>query len=297
MNFLQLAALLHSIDDIIQFLREKNILRSQFLCCGQECSIIKDRCSDGQIFRCARCRKKKSIRYQSFFSKSQLPLRILLTIVYFFTQGTPVTEAWKHLKGDVTEGTVIQWYAYCREICSQYLLNARDILLGETPGSIVEIDECFLRGKLKYHRGNPNARAEPRILFGMVDTVTKHCVVRIVPDRKQVTLLPIITRYVHANATIHSDEAAMYKILGRMGYTHRTVKHKLEFKAADGTHTNNIENLWSHIKYMNKKIKGTNEKMLALHLDEFIWRWNSKHMHGNTFDRFIEHIAQYYQHV
>lgn len=267
------------------------------MCCGKQCSLIKDRCTDGQIFRCAKCRRKKSIRHRSFFSKAQLPLKVLLTIVYFFTQGTPVTEAWKYLKGDVTEGTVIQWYAFCREICSQYLLNTRDILLGETPGSIVEIDECFLRGKLQYHRGDPNARAEPRILFSMVDTITKKCVVRIVPDRKQVTLLPIITRFVHPNATIHSDEAAMYKILGNIGYNHRTVKHKSEFKSADGTHTNNIENLWSNIKYVNKKIKGTSENMLALHTDEFIWCWNCKQMQGDTFERFSQHIAMYYQHV
>lgn len=264
--------------------------------------MIKDRCSDGQIFRCSHCRKKKShcrkkksVRHRSFFAKAQLPLRVLLTIVYFFTQGTPVTEAWKHLKGEVTEGAVIQWYAFCREICSQYLLNTRDLLLGETPGSIVEIDECFLRGKLKYHRGDPNARAEPKILFGMVDTITKKCVVRIVPDRKQVTLLPIITRFVHPNATIHSDEAPMYKIWGNIRYTHKTAKHKSEFKAQDGTHMNHIENLWSHIKYVNKKIRGTNQGMLALHLDEFIWRWNCKQMQGNPFDRFLEHVAHYYR--
>lgn len=294
MNIFQFSAIVQSVENIVDFLREKRILCSSYQCCGKPCSIIKSHSSDGQMFRCATCRKKKSIRVGSFFSRSQLTLKVLLTIVYFFTQKAQVKDVLNYMKGEVSHMSVIQWFVFCREICSAYLLNTNEIVLGQSPGSVIQIDECFLGGKMKYHRGDPRRRAHQKILFGMIDSVTKKCVVRIVQDRKQVTLIPIIVKHADNDATIYSDEAQMYKILGRMGYTHRTVKHKTEFKAADGTHTNLIENLWSQIKFGNKKRRGTTSKMLSLHMDEFLYNWNTKDLPGNSFDRFLNHIQQYY---
>lgn len=155
MNFFQLAVIVQSVESVINFLRDRNILCRTVMCCGQECSIIKDQCSDGQIFQCPRCRKKNPFSKAPFFSRSQLPLKVLLTIVYFFTQSTSASEAFSHLKQDCCWVSIIQWYAFCHDICSQYLLNNTDIVLGSEPGSVVQIDECFLGGKLKHNRGDP----------------------------------------------------------------------------------------------------------------------------------------------
>lgn len=295
MNLFQLAFVLQSTSTVIEFLREKQILAKTITCCGMKCAILKDsHTKDGEIFRCSRCRKKKSIRHKSFFQQSKFPLKVLLVIVYFYSKSAQLKDVVAYLGHEVDRGSVLQWYTYCREICSLYLVRSDEIKLGEN-GSVVHIDECFMGGNLKYHRGNPHRRGKKHILFGMIDSLSKKCVVRIVPNRTSNTLVPIIKHHCVPNCKIWSDEAAAYHCLTREGFTHRTVKHKTEFKAQDGTHTNLIENLWSHIKHVNKKCKGTSERLFSLHVDEFIWFWNRKHEPGDVFDKFLGDIARFYK--
>ena len=166
-NQLELAQLTRSAGHVINFLRERNILSETLRCCGQNCTLMGDNGSDGQIFRCKRCLKKKSIRRKSFFERSKLSIIVLLYIVYFFSTGTCVTECIKHLKGLIGNKCLIQWFTYLREICSLYLIHDNNVKLGG-PGKVVQIDESFIRGKRKYNKGNIKKRAKQTILFGMV---------------------------------------------------------------------------------------------------------------------------------
>lgn len=293
MNLLQLGAIIQSTQQVILFMREHGLLAETIQCCGHDCTLMNDNGSDGEIFRCQVCRKKKSIRTGSFFSRSMLQLRHLLCLLYFFANGASVTETRRYLKDMVGKNSIMQWFTYLREICSESLLKKDEIILGEGDNSIVQIDECFMGGKLKYHRGNPQGRGSQQVIFGMIDTQTKKCVVNIVPNRKKETLIPIIQKHVTPGATIYSDEAATYKCLRQKGFVHRTVKHKTEFKSATGVHTNIIENLWSNLKYINKKRKGMARQIVPLVLDEFLYRWNRK-LDGEMFTLFIEDIARYY---
>ena len=127
----------------------------------------------------------------------------------------------------------------------------------------------------------------------MIDTTTKQVYVQIVPDRKKWTLLPIINKFIVRGSKIYNDEHRSYHCLGLHGYDHKTVKHKANYVAPDGTHTNNIENLWSLIKSANKQKYGTTKKMFPLHLDEFVYRFNKKNV-PDLFEEFIEDIKQYY---
>ena len=115
---------------------------------------------DGQIFRCVKCYKKKSIRTGSFFEKSHLHLEVIVTIIYYFVTGVQASQCEYHLKGRATKKSILQWYTYCREICSLYLLTDGNIRLGSADGQhIVQIDETFIRGKIKYECGNRTATA------------------------------------------------------------------------------------------------------------------------------------------
>ena len=293
MNIVQLSRFATNTGECIDYLRNRNLLPKRIFCCRNECKIIKDNMKDGQIFRCTVCHKKKSIRTGSFFSGSSLPLGVLLTIVFYFITGCQISQAIHHLKGLVGKKGIIQWYTYCREICSLYLLTDGNIRLGGHPDSVVQIDETFMHGKLKYERGARKKRAKPIIIFGMIDTLTKQCLVRIVPDRSRETLLPIILRYVTLGSTIYSDEAPAYFSLSQHGYQHKTVKHKDEYVTPEGVHSNCIENLCSHLKGMNKKIFGTRNGIFPLYLDEFVYKFN-KRTSNDIFEDFLHDISMYY---
>ncbi len=89
------------------------------------------------------------------------------------------------------------------EVCSQRLINDGPTLLGGR-GKIVQIDESCFRHKPKHHRGRPPT--SQIWVFGMVDTSKTPVlgVLQIVPDRRRVTLLPIIQAHTAPGSIIHS---------------------------------------------------------------------------------------------
>ena len=119
--FLQFAQIIGTCSTI-DFMRQNNLLHKEYYCCNTQASIVSDTygCSDGQIFQCNICLKRYPIRKHSFFSKSKLCLRILLSLLYYFCAGSSVSETCKILNGDVTKKTVIQWFNYFRDVMTTH---------------------------------------------------------------------------------------------------------------------------------------------------------------------------------
>ena len=290
-NLLTLGRIFIDRDQTITYLRRKNLLKQTFICCGQESSQVKSKSSDGHEFKCNICGKRKSLRTGSFFSNVHLPLQILLLLTYLFTTGTPIKYVLTFLKGSVSEKTVGQWYHFLREVISQHLITNRIVLGGR--GVVVQIDESALGRKRKYNRGYVRGSGV-KWVFGGIDTVTKKCFLELVPDRSRVTLFPIIHRSIALGSEIHSDEAAVYFSLPNEGFVHKTVKHKENYvNPTDGTHTNNIENFWGHLKNKIKSMYGVRNENIPHHLDEFIYRWNNKN--ENLFEKLLGDISEQYQ--
>ncbi len=289
-NILELAPIIATISETIAFLRQKGLLAQNMAHCGTPCyENANPNTSDSIMFQCRICKKKISVREGSIFSRSRLPLKTLLVIIYCFSNGVSFTETRKLLVNAVNKNTIVQWFAYLREICSQWLLANR-IILGSN-GAVVQMDEALVGSKRKYNRGA--FRGNHNWVFGMLDTNTENCILRIVPNRKSTTLMPIITQFCVPNCEIHTDEGSMYNPLSQNGFTHKTVCHTNEFVAQDGTHTNTIEGFWGRFKRHFQSMCGTKNSQFALHVDEFMYRQNRKR-DGNMFDVFIRDIATFY---
>ncbi len=290
MDIIKLSSVIRDTKSTIVYLRQNNLLKEGHEHCGKQCLEIADKTiSDNWIFRCRHCRKKFSIRQDSMFSKSKLKLQHLLVLLYSFSSGFSVTQAKKLLKEGVSQHSIIQWYTYLREICSLSLLYT-PIRLGAN-GSVVQIDEAFIGSKRKNSRGY--YRGIKECIFGMIDVTTKQSVLRLVPNTKSKTLVPIIKENCVPNAEIHSDEAGMYGNLTDYGFIHKTVCHQDSFVAPNGTHTNNIESYWSHLKNHFRSMNGTNRNMLPLHVDEYMYRHNNKR-NGDLYEIFIRDIARFH---
>ena len=281
----------------LNFLRQKNLIYTEKQCgqCNVPCILIKHHCRDTQMWRCPDCLKKLSIRADSFFSKSNLELRSIVLVIYFFSCGSSVKETVIHLTGNVSKKSIIQWYSYLREICSAYLINHSPRLGGV--GHIVEVDESLFGRKRKYNVGNNIAYGGPWV-FGLIERGRNMCFMFIVDDRKRDTIFPYILRHVLPGTEIHSDEALIYNALPANGFIHRTVCHKTNFVSpVDGAHTNTIESLWSHAKTHLRGLHGTRKSALPLHLDEFMYRWNRLKVTGapatgSLFDILLVDIAE-----
>ncbi len=290
MDIIKLSSIIQDVKSTIQYLREKKLLKQSHQHCHKQCFEIHEKnISDKWTFRCRECRKKFSIRQGSIFSKSKLKLQHLVVLLYSFSSGFSVTQAKKILKCAVSEHSIIQWHTYLREICSLSLIYTPIKLGGNR--SVVQIDEAFIGSKRKYSRGYHRGIAE--CIFGMIDVTTKQAVLRLVPNIKTETLLPIIKEHCVQNAEIHSDEAAMYRNLTSDGFIHKTVCHQDNFVSPNGIHTNNIEGFWGHLKNHFRRMNGTNRNMLPLHIDEYMYRHNNK-VNGDMYEIFVRDIAKFY---
>ena len=157
---------------------------------------------------------------------------------------------------------------------------------------IVQLDKSYLRHQPKYFRDS--WRGQQYMVFGIIDTVTKKCLIECVPNNAKETLIPIIEEHVHQGSMIYTDGLATYRCLSEKGFVHTSCNHSEgEYVAPDGTNTNTIESLWYNMKTKFKIMRDTRESMLLLHLHEFQYRWNHK-FYRDLFDLFLQDISNYY---
>ncbi|EGZ09995.1 hypothetical protein PHYSODRAFT_262161 [Phytophthora sojae] len=132
-------------------------------------------------WRCSRaaCRTERSVRTGSFFAKNKLPLRKLVRLLLHWCARTAVTSA-AHMVG-VNEQAAMQWYTYCRDICSKETLSI------------------------------------PMELFGGVDRTTNRWFgIVTYEDRTKPTLSALIKKHIKAGTTIISDQFASYvSVIGK----------------------------------------------------------------------------------
>ena len=289
-NILELAPIISDTKQCITFLRGRNLLLEDYICCGQpSAKVVDPNLTDKEIFQCNLCRQRHSIRTGSFWSKSKLELTVLVTILYFFANCSTVTNVRNFLHRKASKTTIIQWFNYFRDVMSTYLSNHPAMFQNCT----VHIDETFIGGKRKYNRGRiPNVR--PRWLLGIVSKTDHKIAIEFVTKRDFINVIPFITRHVSPGCTINTDGAKVYTALDRMNYNHNVCIHKEHFvNPLTGEHSNWIENVWGNLKIKLKSIRGSQNRMLDGHLDEYVYRYNRK-SEGSIFDLLMQDIAIYY---
>ena len=129
------------------------------------------------------------------------------------------------------------------------------------------------------------------IVAGMVERGGQ-AVVKVVPDVKAKTLLPMILEHVPAGQTVYTDEMFSYNRLSSLGYMHDTVRHSAKQYVAGRVHTNNIEGLWSNVK---RGIDGVNHavspKYLQGYLDAYVYRFNHRSDSDPMFVQLLGQVA------
>ena len=106
--------------------------------------------SDGICWFCPTCKRTKSIRESSIFSKSRLPLNKWMLIIYWWAKQYPVTDCID--EAEVDQRSAIDIYQWLREVCTTRLLRDPPIVLGGQ-GVIVQVDESLFRHKPKVGNG------------------------------------------------------------------------------------------------------------------------------------------------
>lgn len=267
--------------EAINFFIERKLLDEQINCdkCREEMKLqIWNDSKDGFVRRCISCRKRTSVTNRTIFDKSKLKLTDLLKLIFYFAEEKTVLETSNNLH--ISKNTVTKWFKIIRIVAEKNL----DLLFNKIGGEnrVVQIDETVI-SKRKYNRG----RIIPQQwLFGAIDTINGHFILKTIDDRSRSTLRSIITECITENTTVHSDMWSSYMSIFRTenDYRHETVNHSRNFvNPTTGVHTNNIENLWMLLKQSLRRKYLRNRGNLDLYLAEFCLRAKFKNNKEKVF--------------
>lgn len=199
------------------------------------------RFQNGIHFKCAKCRKRFTVRVGTAMEDSRIPLRKWFLAIYLLTsevKGLSSIQLSKHLK--VTQKTA--WYIQKRvEEMVRRSGNGDKIFTSEAP---IEVDEAFVGGKDKNRR--EELKGHKYLILGMIqhNGDVHSCYI---PNRLASTLQIKLRQKIIPGAKIISDSWRGYNGLSGT-FTHVQVKDK-EYAGksfvVNGYSTNHIENFWT----------------------------------------------------
>ena len=234
-----------------------------------------------KVYGCEFCGTQVSPTADTIFHRSSTSLRSWFHAMFLMASTRTGLSA-KQLEREigVTYKTAWRMFTQIRKLMIQDGVT----LFGE-----IEVDETYIGGR---RPGKPGRGAAGKtIVAGMVERGGQ-AVVKVVPDVKAHTLLPMIQRHVPTGQTVYSDEMLSYNRLSSLGYMHRTVQHSAKQYVVGKAHTNNIEGMWSNVK---RGIDGVHHavspKYLQGYLDAYVYRFNHRSDETPMFVQLLERVA------
>jgi transposase-like protein len=256
------------------FLMDMQFIPNELPCveCGRPFSLAKySKNCELYAWRCysTQCSSKKNyitLRRNSFFEGFSIPIPTILRVVLRYGTRTPAHVIKRQL--NINEKTIDKILCKLRSLIrppdfSNHKLGG--------PNKVVQIDETMINHSIKAHRGrSPSNKTDSLCIVECESGSIKRCFAKVIPNKQQSTIVPIILSQVAANSIIHTDEHRAYYNLRNYFSEHGTVCHKYSFKnPITGVHTQAIESFHNELKLEIKRRKG----VLTVQREEFLWEF------------------------
>ena len=234
------------------------------------------------LYKCYQCRKPFTVRMGTIFEASHVPLHIWLQAMYLVAGSKKgISSNQLHRTLGVTLKTA--WFMSHR---IREAMRSGDLTPFGSNGGAVEVDETYI-GKRKGF-GNPKGgHAHKMAVLALVDRDTGKSRMFYVEGGSGKLIQPIVLDNLAREARLMTDEATMYRSIGREFAEHGAVKHcRNEYVRGDVT-TNTVEGAFSIFKRGMKGIyQHCGEKHLHRYLAEFEFRYSNRAALGcNDADR------------
>jgi hypothetical protein len=251
--------------------------------CVQGCADAKIYGLANGTFKCGACLGKFSVRKDTIFEDSKLPLRTWFQSIFLMISNPKgVSSMELHRLLGITQKSA--WFVVQR-------IRELTIALGiqEPMTGTVQVDETFVGGKEKWKHASKKVAGTQ----GAGSYKTKKAVLGLLSSEGELRIerigsgdISTSKRHVRAHiaegANVHTDEAVHYGWMQDY-YKHEAVNHKFgEYVREDSDQvitTNGIEGAFGHFK---RAVHGIYHQVSDEHIDRYLslfaWRWNRKAM-------------------
>ncbi len=157
---------------------------------------------------------------------------------------------------------------------------------------VVEVDETYVGGKAKnrmrtWYQGEKQKEA----IMGMVQRDGK-VFLKHVEGTGKWAVLEQVKAHINPRVRVITDEWRAYKQLKNHGYSHDVINHRETYVLKD-IHTQNIENVWSHLKRgIFGVYRHVSKKYLQAYADEFAFRYNNRKSPARMFEVLLKQIPE-----
>lgn len=223
------------------------------------------------------CRKQFTVKVGTVFEHARIPLHKMLQAVYLMASSK------KGISAHQLHRTLEVQYKTAWFLAHRIREAMRE---GTLPGGlggqnkVVEVDETYVGGKAKNaKRGAPIPKKEP-----VISLVERDGKVRSfhVPAVSRDNLRPILVTQIERSSYLMTDQAKVYKGIGKEFSGHGTVNHSIE-EYVRGTfwHTNTVEGYFSIFKRgITGVYQHVSQQHLKRYLGEFDFRYNYRTASG-----------------
>jgi transposase-like protein len=245
--------------------------------CGERERVSKMQGKSTRIgaYKCYKCRKPFTVKIGTIFESSHVKMNVWLQAIYLMVGSKKgVSSNQLHRILGVTLKTA--WFMSHR---IREAMRDGNVAPFGSGGGIVEVDETFIgRDKDKPIKGGWSHKNK---VLSLVDRTTGRAKSVHIKDLTKKSIHPILRENIAKEATIFTDEANIYKNIGREFARHAWVMHRFEEWKRGDVSTNTIEGFFSIFKRgMRGVYQHCSKSHLHRYLAEFDFRYSNRKANG-----------------